>query len=222
MKKLLTLLLLSPLAFSEEPLDCTDPVTQFVKPEICKKVNESLGEKENKPKTYSEWDDEINANLDKLKDLKHIQCVYEQSRNITDDVGTNDTISQGVFTKYFAFNTEIFFLSEDSKLIIMAVFNPKTSKWIPAPGRATKFTMSNSKIEYSFTPSGSQIENSLELTEASGIYSINRLNGIMKSDKRFKFEPTEKTKGMNRGNYVIVKYIRTGNCELYEPSKSKF
>ena len=72
MKKLLTLLLLSPLAFAEEPLDCTDPVTQFVKPEICNKVNESINEKKDKPKTYSEWDDEINANLDKLKDLKLI------------------------------------------------------------------------------------------------------------------------------------------------------
>ena len=33
-------------AFAEEPLDCTDPVTQFVKPEICNKVNESINEKE--------------------------------------------------------------------------------------------------------------------------------------------------------------------------------
>ena len=46
MKKLLTLLLLSPLAFAEEPLDCTDPVTQFVKPEICSKVDKSFNEKE--------------------------------------------------------------------------------------------------------------------------------------------------------------------------------
>ena len=45
-KLLLTLLVLSPLALAEEPLDCTDPITQFVKPEICNKVNEGANEKE--------------------------------------------------------------------------------------------------------------------------------------------------------------------------------
>jgi hypothetical protein len=221
MKHLLTLLLLSPLAFAEEPLDCTDPVTQFVKPEICNKVNESFNQKENKPKTWSEWDDELNANLDKLNDLKHIQCVYEQSRNITDDMGTNDTVSEGVLTRYFAFNNEIFLISQDSKFMILALFNSNTSKWIPTPGRTTKFTMSNSKIEYSFTPPNPS-KNYLELTEASGLVSINRLNGMMKSVKRFKYEAPEKTRAMNIGKYGILRQIGAGDCESYDPSKSKF
>ena len=45
-KLFLILLVLSPLAIAEEPLDCTDPITQFVKPEICNSVNKGVNEKE--------------------------------------------------------------------------------------------------------------------------------------------------------------------------------
>ncbi|MDA9307183.1 hypothetical protein N9Q82_04250 [Gammaproteobacteria bacterium] len=172
------------------------------------------------PKSWSELDDELNEDVEILQELNHIECVFDQSRNITDDVGTNDTVPEGIFTSYFAFNSYLFF-SKDESLKLIAILNPDTSKWIPRPGVAEKFNMTDSQIEYSFTPTD-VLENSFELTEVSGLVSINRLNGIMSLVKRYKYEITGKTRGMNVGNYAIVKRIGKGNCDSYDPSKSKF
>mgnify|MGYP003657099461 CR=1 FL=1 len=90
MKKLLTLLLLSPLAFAEEPLDCTDPVTQFVKPEICNKVNESINEKEDEIYWcyvvsgfyYKEFDDDDKEKLEKGTAEEKLQKFWYQTFNM--------------------------------------------------------------------------------------------------------------------------------------------
>lgn len=172
------------------------------------------------PKSWSELDNELNEDAEILQELNHIECVFDQSRNITDDVGTNDTVLEGSFTLYFAFNSYLFF-SKDKSLKLIAILNPDTSNWIPRPGATEKFNMTDSQIEYSFTPTD-VLENSFELSEVSGLVSINRLNGIMNLVKRYKYEISGKTRGMNMGNYAIVKRIGKGHCESYDPSKSKF
>ena len=89
-RTLLTLLLLSPLAFAEEPLDCTDPVTQFVKPEICNKVNENINEKEDEIYWcyvvsgfyYKEFDDDDKEKLEKGTAEEKLQKFWYQTFNM--------------------------------------------------------------------------------------------------------------------------------------------